>query len=519
MPAKGDTKQAEWMPYGPALNSYEGDNGALTVDYTDNVDTRWAPSAMLGPAINVVSLASAGGTTADSSGAALSGAMNATLFMYVIRGTKWAKVKVSDMTLISDGSETALAEAATSVLYTKSSAGTEEISFGMDNTAYRVITAVGAGATDTDSANTAGVICKILGDGAEGAQVPQVAGLGRSGAASSAMNTVRKNILSGSITMATPNWLTVDAIGPLDVDFTSFALDLDYWVVGTNRGPYYVDTKRNHFRNLMPEIGRDSNNCKQMTNITYLGTVVPLNRGARQQYGLQSEGGIGPERFRGNTSPVQGRITGVAGNQVWTWLNIYNPVTGETYLCAVQPRQPGAWHGQPLDYYPLATFDNTTSAFLLDIDTANGTRTNPTLVGGHSSNMFYMTQGRIPREPDDSNYRFATSGTLYLTELRRNPWEDKEVEYVEFESAGCSATQTITVSLSVNGGTASQIGGAVTTNGYQRLYAQPGMFRGHRIKPSIAFATGASTASPSIVGKFFVHYRVYDKRVDGVEPR
>jgi len=154
----------------------------------------------------------------------------------------------------------------------------------------------------------------------------------------------------------------------------------------------------------------------------------------------------------------------------------------------------------------------------MDIDTANGVRTNPTLIGGHGANMYWLTQGRLPREPDDSNYRFATSGTLYLTELRRMPEWDKEVEYVELETAACSSTQTVTVSLSVDGRTAVALP-AITTNGYQRIPVPAGHFRGTRIKPQVAFATGASTASPKIEGNLRLIMRAYDKRVDGQERR
>lgn len=513
---------AEWQCHGPALLSREDivdGSGQLACDYTDNVDTRWSPQTMLGPLKNQVSLAAAGGTTVEANGAALSGGMHATLFLYIIRGTKWAKVKVSDWSLKSDNTETALGSAATSILYTQNPGGTEEISFGLDNTDYRVITAVGAGATDTHADNDSSVICRILGYAGDGSSVPRIAGLGRVGAAGTAMTTVRANLLTSTVTMKTPVWSTIDDIGAEQLTFTGFALDLDYWIVGTSNGPFYVDSKFNHFRNLMPEIGQDSNNCAQMTQISWLGTVVPLARGARRQYGLQTEGGIGPERYRENTSPVQGRLTGVAGNQLWGYFNVYNPTTDETYLCAVQPRQPGDWHKNMLSYYPIMTLTNTSSNFLLDIDTANGTLTNPTLIGGEDANMFYITQGRIPREPDDTNYRFAASGTWFGTELRRAPDEDKEVEYVEFETSSCSTTQTVTVSLAIDGGTAIAVGAPVTTNGYQRIGVVPGDFRGHRIKPQVAFATASSSASPKIEGNLRIIYRPYTKEVDGAERR
>jgi len=516
--ASSDALVAEWQCHGPALLSREDIGtgiGFLGCNYTDSVDTRWAPQTMLGPLKNQIDCSAAGGTTLEANGACLSHGMNATIFLYVIRGTKWAKIKVSDMSLVSDGTESALAEAARSILYTKNAGGTEEISIGMDNTAYRVITAVGAGATDTDAANDESAICRILGVGDSGEVVPRVFGLGRTGGAGTAQVRVSENWLSSAVTMKSPSWLTAADIGSSELTFTGFALDLDYPVIGTSQGPYYVDSKFNNFRALMPEIGQNINNCHEMRQISWLGLVVPLALGARRQYGLQSEGGIGPERYLANTSPVQGRLTGIAGSQLWGYFNVYNPTTDDTYLCAVQPRQIDDWHTQILSYYPILTLTNTSSNFLLDIDTASGARVNPTLVGGEDSDVFYITRGGIPREPDDSNYRFNTAGgTWYGTEMRRFPWDDKEVEYVEFESADCSTTETLTVSLSVDGAAAVALP-PVSTDGYQRIKVPEGQFRGTRIAPQVAFATGASTTSPKIDGNLRLVYRRYDKTVDG----
>jgi hypothetical protein len=73
-----------------------------------------------------------------------------------------------------------VAEAVTSMLYTKSAAGTEEIVLGMDNTAYHVITTVG-NTTDTASANDDGFKITIFGyAGADpNSDTGQIAGFGR----------------------------------------------------------------------------------------------------------------------------------------------------------------------------------------------------------------------------------------------------------------------------------------------------------------------------------------------------
>ncbi len=68
MAAAGDLQVAEWQISGPALLSVEeiaSGAGFLGIDYTDNCDSRWWPDLMLGPAINVVSLAAANFVVAD----------------------------------------------------------------------------------------------------------------------------------------------------------------------------------------------------------------------------------------------------------------------------------------------------------------------------------------------------------------------------------------------------------------------------------------------------------------------
>jgi len=358
---------------------------------------------ILSTLINVVSLAAAGGTAATTNGVELSSTMNATLFAYFIRGTKWGKVQVSNMTLISDGTETALAEAATSIVYSRNVGGTptQTIAIGMDNTAYRVITAVGAGATDTHSANNESVINRIMGTGTPAAQAQRMIGLGRSGAANTGQDTVRGNSLTSTVDMDASAWATIDQIGPDAVTFTGLCVDTDRVIVGTSRGPYYVDPNFNHFRAGMDGLGDSSNNCHAMTDIPWLGTVIPLEKGARLQKNLQSEGGVGPERYRQNSSPVQGRITGIAYNQAWGYFNVYNPVTLETYLCAVQPRQPGDWHNQRLSYYPIATFTNTESKVLLDIGNVNaaGRVSGYNALGGSLGNILrsYNEQSMLDR--------------------------------------------------------------------------------------------------------------------------
>ena len=508
----------EWDPTGPALNSFEdtssGGTGPLTVDYAQNVDTRFGV-ACLGPLTNTVTLTAAGGTGTTAIGFAMSGTMNATLFGYVIRGTKWAKVQISNMTLISDGTETALAEAATSIVYTKNAAGTpvQVIAIGMDNTAYRCITAVGAGTTDTHSANNESIINRIMALATPSGTYQRMVGLGRSGAANTGMNTVRYNILSTTVDADASAWGTTATISGKDITFTGFGLDENFWILGTDEGPFYLDSEFATFRELMPEIGRNASNCVGMGRWSYLGLLIPLLRGLRPQKGLQSYGAVGPERYANNTSPVQGRVQGVTGDEQWAYLPVYNIVTGDTYLCAVRPRQPEDWHNNLLSYYPIAWYQTTVVGFIEDIDTANGTRTSPTTVLGLGTDMGYITRGAIPREIDDTNYRFAASGTEFLTETRRDLDVVKDVQLVTLTTTGCSATQTVTVKLQVEDiltgalRTAITVGAPIASNGFHVLrIPEQDPVSGTRVKPQLVFATASSSASPQVIGKVRVGY-------------
>ena len=168
----------------------------------------------------------------------------------------------------------------------------------------------------------------------------------------------------------------------------------------------------------------------------------------------------------------------------------------------------------PYEFSPhvIATFSAVQSRVLAYVGTINGLRTNHTLVGGHGSNMFWTTIGRTVREIDDTNYRYAASGTTYLTELRRKPEVIKDIEAVEFESASATVNRTITAGISIDGATAVTLT-AVNSNGFQRQIAVSGgaplttLQGGHRIKPQIAYVTNVNTAAPQVVGTLRVWWR------------
>ena len=499
-------KQAVWQAWGAAFNSVEGTrygNGQLSVDYTDNVDTRFPNHVCLGPLVTTIDCAAAGGTVANVNGFALSGTMNATKFLYAIRGTKWAKIKLSDMTLISDGTETALAEAATDILYTKTAGGTQEISIGMAATAYRVITTVGNTTTDTHSANDTAELMTIFGLGWPADRIVGLQG-----------NTIKGNVLTGSVTMDADSWSTIATISGEALTPTGVALDGENIIPGYDNGPYMLDSDANRFRPLIDEIDTNSNHCKGMTTWFPKGVMIPLADGMRFQKELVGRS-VGPETYSENMSPIQGKTTGGAGTNRYFFMVVKNEVTDEAYICACTAAQ--QIHKQ-LDFYPLVTLTNLDCDAILYVGTALGSRTNPTLVFGSDDDVAWITIGRGWREYDDTNYTYATSGTWYGTEMRRNPEMVKHPKRILFETAGCNTSgETITVSLRVTdqrGVTITeQIGAPITSNGMQILKVSDRV-EGWRIRPEITFASNTSSASPSIESVITIEYDESPLRVD-----
>lgn len=509
-------KRMTWRPWGPHLISYEGDNGYLGVEYADGVDTRWGNVACLGPATNIIDCGAAGGTAAESNGMALSGTMNATLFAYVIRGTKWAKIKVSDHTLTSDGSESALGEAAQSVFKTTSAGETQEISFGMHSTAYEVITTVGNGATDTHSANDAG---KIIPHFFLAHPANVVAGLGRSGNSSTLQNTVYSIELTGSVDMDT-NTLTTKATLADLVTFTGGGLDGTYWIPMTDRGPYFLDGDFLTFRPLLPELDKNVATGRHAFNWSYLGLVYPTYQGLRYQKNIYEGGSIGPEIYRRNNSPVRGTFEGLSADSKYLYGTTFNAATSQTFFCAARPREEDDPHFHPLSWFSLFEVKTAGAAaarskFVKWIGTASDTLTNPEIWYGNADDVGYFKAGRTDRWIEDSNYAYTTSGTLYLTKSRRYPEWTKRIVGFELETENCSSTQTVSVAVSVDGGTAVTLA-TISTNGRRWVQVpEDYMEEGHTIRPVISFATGSSSASPRLVGDIDIFVELLTREVDG----
>lgn len=532
---------AEWRVDGHDLNSLEqiplGQSaGYLARDYGSSTDGRflcdtlgpllntitlstydlaWSPSIpstpTFIPSVNLIPGGAPGATASDALGMAVQFGIGPTPYAIIIRGSQPAKVDLTDMTVKRSGE--LLPEAATSIVATRTAANVREISVGMGVTPYRVLTALAAPPnSDTWTTNSQSQVARTFGIAPD-----RIVGL------NGVTQQVLGNVMTGSVTMAAPNWATVATLNAFEVlQFNGFAVDGSLWIIGTSNGPYVLDSDTREFTPLIDEI--DNNNLNGYLATWFpapVGVLILLSDGLRQQR-AGNGASVGPEMFKGNTSPVQGRPGAAAGSTHWLYTTEYNPITGDTYLLAWQPRAEGDQHDNVLTPYTIGKLTAMQSRFLDYIGTVNGVRTNPTLMGGAGSNAFWMTVGRTAREIDDANYRYAPSGTTYLTELRRRPGVLVDLEAIELETQHCSVSRTVTVSTLVtypNGTTATIAFPTITTNGFHRLLASDagvpvttleGLIRN---KPQIAYATDDSTQAPQTIGTFREFYRARPLRV------
>jgi hypothetical protein len=499
--AASPLREALWDVSGAALNSREdttyAPTGRLGVAYTVNADTRFSDILCLGPAITTIDCGAAGGTAADTTDFATSGTMNATVYLYAARGTKWAKIQLSNATLISDGSETATAEAVTGLIYAKSADSTQTISVLMDNTVYRNITTVSGGATDTHSAHASEKIrvARIVGGTATEPKV-----LGAQG------QTLKQIVLSGSVTMASDVWTDI-AIIPDNITPTSIIMDGPFIILNTNKGPYFLEQDSRSFRPLLESVGSNSENGRAAAIYSFLGVLINLQTGTRYLKNVDQGGSVGPETYLQNDTPIKGRMTAFCFTERWGYMAVYDPLTDDTYLCAVRPRQAGDWHTTILSYYPIAKFTDTNCNALIFTDIEGG-RSQPTIFGGYNDDVFHMAVGTIDREIDDTGYTFAQSGSWYGTVMTRTPNRFKRIAAIQVRTVNCSATETVTVSVSVDGGAAQQIGYTITSDGIHTMEVPVGgELEGQEIQPIITLAGGGSTATPRVKGKLRMFYR------------
>ena len=509
--------------------------GCLGIDYTLNTDARWEGTHVLGPLINTVALSNPGIHNATPLGTGLLGssfflgpaaldanangdalmrlASNSTTYAYVIHGPFVSKVRLSDMVAFEG---VTLPTNATDIFRSQAALVTvrQELSVGMGDTEpYWVLQQgglVAPPAADTWNPNASGAAARAFGK----ASNVTVSMYGQ---------TIKSQALVGAATMRNPVWTTRGTVDDEDIRLNSFEMDGDLWVIGTSKGPYLLDADLGEFVKIQREVPNNNNNCLRLAFFSPLGVVVPLVDGTRYQIGGSSES-WGIERMRRNTSPVQGRATAHAASTKWLYQALYNDSTGHTYLIAWRPADIGDRHGNVMTPYTIARFDSLRCDFLDYIGDVNGERANPTLIGGYGADMFWMTLGDSTREIDDSAYRYAATGTAYLTEMRRYPEMIKDLIQVDLVTRNCAAARTITLAFAIDGGAANVlagsyssdivINGAINTNGmhYVRFIddASPraplSWASGYWIKPEVRFATNVAATSPRVEGSLRLTY-------------
>ena len=528
----GDMKVIPWRVDGPDFFSFEripqgAETGYLGRDYGLNTDGRNLGLDTLGPEINSLSLGTYDNTLAGSVLGTSTAVPGTTLhfgpaftlenthgmaqitgpagvpFGYFIRGNNIAKVRLDTMALVLTNG--VFDEPATSIIATRAANNTREISVGMNGAAYQVATTIAAaGSSDTWAANTGSNVVRIFGEATD-----RIVGLDGQRA--------RGNILTGSVTMAAPNWATVAArIGDDVLTMTGFALDGRLWIVGTSDGPYILDQDTGEFFPLIREIDNDSETCRLLTSWFPVGVLFNLRYGFRWLKGGRGAS-IGPGEFQHNTSPVQGRVLAFDGSAHEALMSIYDEVNDNSYLvfwCPPHPDDPVEYQHYPLVPFTVARLQGLVCRLIKHIGTVNGARTSPTWVAGGDSDLRWLISGRYTRQIDDTAYRYGTSGTTFLTETRRFPGMILDVEKVEFHTANLTANRTVRVGIQLDGGTVEQFA-AVTSGTFQRQFAASaagvptaGFLGGRRLKPPIVYASNVNTAAPQVTGVLSVYVRL-----------
>lgn len=545
----GAMRYAEWQTWGHDFESFERISGGqeagfLGRDWGEGTDGRWFGLDTLGPKVNVIDQSAydndlqpgllgggstpgmiiGGGSTAgggigpgqsvENSKGFASIRVAGTTYGYVPRGTAPAKIDLSDMTTAPSG--LTLTRPATDIIATspESASVRAEVSIAQGADPYVVLQQANVGdppTADTWLTNQSNEPATILG------QAPDSVALIHG-------TTVKRNIQTGTVTMEDPNWLTVTDELPNDVESTGFAIDGNLWVLGTADGPLMLDANTRKFFPIMPELSLSEWHCRNMAEWFPVGVVIPLEYAIRfQKYG--SGKSFGSETFKANTSPVQGTPTAWTASEREGYEIRHNPATDESFLVAWREPEVGDGSGYEaslLAPYVIAHLDGIASEYLAWLGTVDGLRTNPTLLGGHDSDSFWLTCGRTARWIDDANYEYTASGTTNYTELRRLRNLLADVEYVELEvrrsdGGALDANKSVTFQLAfdsgIESGTYTTIGSAVTTAGFVRLIASSNgvpqsAFHGvHRMKPRALFATDDDTVAPQILGPFRVYYR------------
>lgn len=545
-PAKKIT--ALWQPDGPNLFTNEeiseqAPDGYLGIDYLDGCDSRWGNLLTLGPALTAATLSGSDTTFPETlldvsalldQNTGLDASPTAGMVSQIVTspdangagahiyyGRQGYVTKQNAVTLAVEATQS-FTDNVTDLIATQTPSNVREVSAALQASAYQVANPIAASGADTWAANSSGEIARVFGKDPQRVVEGQL---------SSGQTNWRGNILAGAVTMLAPAWNTVTQIVNSAIVPTGFTVDGYRWVLGTSGGPYYLDPNLGTSYALLPSTDINTENSRNLGFWEFLGAIIPGRYGIRFQRANIGRS-FGVETFEGNHSTVQGYPTAYAGSARWLYEARYNPTTSTTWLVAYHPDNREIRPNRIVSPFVIGKIPSSNVSRAMNfVGTANQLRTTSILVMGNGTNSISTVVGETPQEIDDSNFRYITSGTAYMTELRRYPNLLKDIEAIEFESANCTAARTITVSLVVSGdstqpttitlnGALAGVNDVISTNGYQRRLFVDGSnvplttATSRRIKPQIAFATNVSTTAPQIIGPIRLYMTLRPIQID-----
>lgn len=517
--------RAEWK-FGPAFHSDEGPDGLLGTSYTQNVDTRFRDT-VLGPLITSVDCsgadAAAGGsvgTPATARSMTTTGSINAPEKVIIARGTKLAAIRLDTLAQILDGTmEGAGApygENVLEVLYTKAADADEQVSILFDNTIYRVLEDIPETGGVTAGANNESFKFRYIFQALSDSAATSYIGLGR--ADGTPNNSVQLNVLSGTTDMDASAWQDIGTIAGDDIIPTGGAMLGRFPVVATDQNVYLIDQDAKKFRALIEGLAKDADG-NQGYGTKALGmfggaVFVPLERSLRKINIGGRNYSVGPETFPFNTSPVRGRWGRPTETDRWVYYPVYNVEEDDSYIVAIRPPERGDEFVDEVQYFPIAHY-STQEAKLCHSTGKKGSQTRNIIWTGYDSDVAYFREGTVDQFPDDTGYTYASTGTLYGTRLRRDPFRKKKIVRAFLQTRGCAAgAETISVDIVYTDfrGTEQtvRLGGSVGDNGFTPLTPPAGTIEAMDFYPLLTFARGGtSTNSPKLVhSSLIVEYEV-----------
>ena len=189
----------------------------------------------------------------------------------------------------------------------------------------------------------------------------------------------------------------------------------------------------------------------------------------------------------------------------------YENSAGDTWRILQGQFNPSLGGGE-LDWHPFAT--RTASIRCIG---ATSVPTLPTIVWGEgTTTLARVSKGRGNRDMSDASYTFSTAGGQWFgSRMMRNQTCRKTVRWGRFLTENCTASNTWQLAVSFDGGSYTNIGSAVTTNGGQKVAPSDPTTSptGFTPKPRLTQVAASSTTPPQIRGVLEIGY---DERPDTV---